>query len=172
MRIAAVVVAITLAVLGLFAERRATQCGGGLMDPDLPYGLRADWFNGRFWLTDSEGWGVIAPPFELEIEGDAELSVRGVRRYLTDLRSVVAEVELKSGDLALIAVDRPHKSTRVSRLEPGALRTRAGADMDSIHWIDVRSRNCFFGMFWFVRVLLVTGIVGMLVLALRTKRKE
>jgi len=172
MRIGAVIVAVTLALLGLFAERRATQCGGGLMEPDLPYGLRADWFNGRFWLTDSEGWGVIAPPVELEIKDDADLSVLWVRRYSTDLRGVVAEVELESGDLVLIAVDGPPESIQVSRLEPGALRTRAGSDIESIRWVDVRSGDCFFGMFWFLRILLVTGIAGAIVLALRSKRKE
>ena len=45
-------IVIALVVGGFLVEKQATSCGGGLVDSRLPYDLRADWFNGGFWLTD------------------------------------------------------------------------------------------------------------------------
>jgi|GEM_PF-6169046 len=170
MRIAAAVVVVLLLLSGVLVERRACQCGGGILSTSLPDGFRADWFNGTFWLTDTDGWGVIAPPAELEVTGGTNLSVRRVRRYTVD-RGLVAEVELASGDVTLVAVEGPADSISMSRLAPEDLRRRADSDTRSIRWLDVRPESCLFGLFWAVRAAFVVGIVGALGVALRSRTK-
>lgn len=171
MRVAATIAIAALLAVGFFVEKRASLCGAGWLPSELPYGLRADWFNGRFWLIDAEGWGVIAPPVELEVGSD-DLPVRWLRRYTTE-HGFIAEVALESGEVAYVAVDRPAGGSgiRKTSLEPAALQQRVGSDLDSICWIDVRPASCFFGMFWGARALVAGGIVGSLLVALRSGRQ-
>lgn len=170
MRVPAVIAVIALVMIGILVERRASLCGAGLLPASLPYGLQADWFNGTFWLTDAEGWGVIAPPVELEMSSEPELPVRWVHRYTTE-HGFIAEVALESGEVAYIALERPAGLIRMTRLTPETLQQRAGTDVGSICWVDVRPRSCFFGMFWAARALVIAGLAGVLAVALRSSRK-
>jgi hypothetical protein len=171
MRAAAAVALLTLVLAGFFVERRASLCGAGLLPTNLPYGLHADWFNGTFWLTDSEGWGVIAPPVELEVSGEADLPVRWMNRYTTE-HGFIAEVALESGETTFVALERPvGSSIRKTRLTPEALQQRAGAKIDGLCWVDVRPRSCFFGMFWAARVLVAAALAGVVVVAIRSGKR-
>lgn len=171
MRAAAAVAILVFLLAGVFVERRASSCGAGWLPTNLPYGLHADWFNGTFWLTDSEGWGVIAPPVDLEVSGEADLPVRWMTRYTTD-DGFVAEVALESGETTFVALERPTGSSiRKTRLTPERLQQRVGAEIDGLRWVDVRPPSCFFGMFWPARALVAAGLAGGVVVLLRSGKR-
>ena len=171
MKVAAAIVAIAMLFSCALVERRACECGGGLLATRLPFGLQADWFNGTFWINDADDFGVIAPPVELQLSGGEELSVRRVRRY-TEESGLIVEVELVSGDTALVDIVGAGKSIRISRLAPEALRKRAGTDVAALNWVDVRPESCFAGLYWVVRTMFAAGFVGALGVMLRSIRKR
>ena len=157
---------VALLLLGLIFEKRASLCGEGWLPVDLPYDLRGDWFLGRFYLTDAEWGTVIVSVAALEAKGDAYLRVRSVNRYTLE-HGFIAEVALDSGELAYVALERPAGSPiQKRRLTPEALQQRAGVEVESIRWVDVRPKSCFFGLFWPVRGLVLVGFAVALIFAL------
>ena len=157
---------VVLLLLGLIFEKRASLCGEGWLPVNLPYDLRGQWFLGKFKLKDAERSTVIMSVAALEAKGDAYLRVRSVNRYTLE-HGFIAEVALDSGELAYVALERPAGSPiQKRRLTPEALERRAGTDVESICWVDVRPRSCFYGEFWRMRGVIVVGLAMALTFAL------
>ena len=160
---------VVLLLLGLIFEKRASRCGAGWLpvNLNLPYDLRAEWSADTFGLEDVEGRGVIGAVDVLPGKGEAEREImRSVNRYTLE-HGFIAEVVLWSGELAYVALDRPAGSAiQKRRLTPEALQQRAGTDVESIRWVDVRLRSCFYQAFWPVRVVIVVGLAMTLTFAL------
>jgi hypothetical protein len=153
-------------LVGAFIERRASLCGAGLFSTELPYGLKAEWFNGTFWLTDSDGWGVVAPPVDLDIGEESDLHVQRVNRYTID-HGFVIEVVLDSGESAFLSISASGpEAIRISRLEPGAL------DIKELPWTSVLPRSCFYGRVGVARVPTVLVLLSGLLLLLRSRREN
>jgi len=168
--VVAVAIAVALLAAGFWVERRATSCGAGLVDTHLPYDLRADWFNGGFWLTDAEGWGVVAPPGDLELSSGAVLEVERIERYTRE-RGFVVEVTLASGDHALISFEGSTRATPRPRLVESSQLDGVYALREHSPWTAVDPGSCFYGRFGVVRALVATGLVGLVVVAWRARWK-
>ena len=169
-RVVTAVVGVSLVLIGFAVERRASLCGVGYLPVHLPYDLTVDWSFGIFRLTSAEGLRVIGPLVEPEGEGEGDLFVRWVSRYTVE-HGFIAEVVLESGELAYFALERQVGSAiEEQRLRPGELRQRAGTDIESIPWVDVRPLSCFFGQFWPARALVLVGLAVALIFAIRPTR--
>lgn len=161
--ISTVMLAIVLLVLGVWVEMRAVSCGASCFDARLPHGLRADWFNGGFWLTDAEGWGVVTPPIRLELRDGVLLEVKRIEGYTREMGFVV-EVLLTSGEHVLISFE---DSTALSP----KFFTRDSTAIDDFRskpsWRRVDPGSCFYGRFSVARALIVTSFLALMVLAFR-----
>ena len=160
---------VVLLLLGLIFEKRASRCGEGWLpvNLNLPYDLRAEWRGDTFGLEDVEGRDVIGSVDVLPGKGEAEREImRSVNRYTLE-HGFIAEVVLWSGELAYVALDRPAGSAiQKRRLTLEALEQRAGTDVESIRWVDVRLRSCFYQAFWPMRVVIIIGLAMTLTFAL------
>jgi hypothetical protein len=161
----AATIAVALLTAGFWVERKAVSCGAGLVDARLPYNLRADWFNGGFWLTDAEGWGVLAPPGEVELRNGQMLAVDRVARY-TRMRGFVVEVATPSGGKVLISFDgstgtplRP----RLLELKPKGLNEL----VERSSWISVDPGSCLYGRFGTARAFVAIGLLILIAAELR-----
>lgn len=163
MKALAAILAILSLLAAAFVERRAGLCGQGLLRPDLPYGLRTDWFNGMFWLVDSEGWGVVAPPVELRIGSESLLQIERVNRYALG-STFVLEVSLQSGGVSLLSIDGFQGSITTS-----LLHVPDDSYVENLAWVDVDPASCFFGRPWVPRSLVLGGLTLAALLALRSK---
>lgn len=172
MRVLAIIAIAGFLVLGFLAEKRMSLCGAGVFPVHLPYDFRVDTVGGKFWLTNQDGWGVLATGAEYEI-GGLEISVEWLRRYTTE-HGFVVEVELEDGETAYIELGPPVEGSWAQRalLTPAELRKRAGADLDSISWVGLHPMNCFGGAYRLVRFLIAAGLVGSLVIAFRPPKSR
>lgn len=142
---------IALVVSATFFERRAIACGEGIVGRSLPYGLRADWFNGGLWLTDAEGWAVVAPSWRLETKNGPALEVARIARITSD-RELVIDVRLRSGERVHLSFAGSTSNARVvQRLLPDQI------PQDAV-WDSVDGASCFYGHFWFLRCAAAAGI--------------
>lgn len=153
-----------IVLAGFWIENKATGCGAGLVDADFPHDLRVDWFNGGFWLTDREGWGVVAPPGEVKLSDGTTVGVERIERY-TQEHGFVVEVALPSGQRALMSFEGATGSTlRPRLLESGQLddplRNRSS-------WTEVDPGSCFYGRFGVARAVTVMSILLLIAVGLR-----
>ncbi len=158
MRLVAAAIAIALLAAALWMERKATSCGAGLVETRLPHSLRAQWFNGGLWLTDAEGWGVIAPPGKLELSDGMVVQVDRIERY-TQEHGFVVEVTLGSGAKALVSFAGTTGSPlRPKLVEPGQ---QDGTDVSrgASSWTSVGPSSCLYGRFGVARALIGAGIL-------------
>lgn len=162
---AAVLMAVALLAAGFWVEQRASVCGAGAVQRALPYDLRADWFNGGFWLTDADGWGVVAPPGDLELSNGEILDVERIEGY-TPERGFVAEVALATGDRALITFEGSPPATPRPRLVES---DQLGHLQDDPSWTSVDPGSCLYGRFGVARALVAAGLAGLAVVVWRRR---
>ncbi len=148
------------------------MCGAGLFATELPYGIKADWFNGMFWLTDSEGWGVVAPPVEMNIGDESALRVQRVNRYAVG-KNLLVEVMLESGEPALVSLEHGvGGAIHASLIEADAFRRQTGSDIEALPWVSVDPQSCLYGRAWVGRIIVSLGLLSALALALRSRRRR
>lgn len=168
--LAAVSMAVALLAAGFWVEQRASTCGAGIVQRTLPHDLRAAWFNGGFWLTDAEGWGVVAPPGDLELSTGEVLKAERIEGYTPEW-GLIAEVVLVGGDRVLItfagSTHAPLRPRIVDSSQPRGL----GALHGDSSWTSVSPGNCLYGRFGVARALVAAGFAGLAVVAWRAWAK-
>lgn len=169
--LAAVSIAVALLAAGFWVEQRASTCGAGVVQRALPHDLRADWFNGGFWLTDPEGWGVVAPPGDLELSSGEVLKVERIEGY-TPERGFIAEVVLASGDRALITFEGSTRAPLRPRLVELSQLGGLDALQDDPSWASVDPGSCLYGRFGVARALVAAGLAGLVVVAWRARPRR
>ena len=171
-RLAALAIAVALlAAAGFWVEQRASTCGAGVVQRDLPYDLRADWFNGGFWLTDAEGWGVVAPPGDLELSSGEVLKVERIEGYTLE-RGFIAEVVLASGELALITFEGSIRTPLRPRLLELSKLGGLDSAQDDPSWTSVDPGSCLYGRFGVARALVAAGLAGLAIVAWRVRPRR
>jgi hypothetical protein len=169
--LAALSIAVALLAAGFWVEHRASTCGAGVVQRALPHDLRADWFNGGFWLTDAEGWGVVAPPGDLELSSGEVLKLERIEGY-TPERGFIAEVVLASGDLALITFEGSTRAPLRPRLVELSELGGLDALQDDPSWTSVDPGSCLYGRFGVARALVAAGLAGLAVMTWRAPRRR
>lgn len=170
-RLAAVSIAVALLAVGFWVEKRASTCGAGVVQRGLPYGLQADWFNGGVWLVDAEGWGVVAPPGDLNLSSGEVIEIERLEGYASKPDFIV-EVILRGGDRALItfagsthALLRPHlvDSSQIGGVD---------ALQDEPSWTSLDPRSCLYGRFAAARALIGAGLAWVVVVGWRARPRK
>jgi hypothetical protein len=167
----AVSMAVALLAAGFWVEQRASTCGAGVVQRALPHDLRADWFNGGFWLTDQKGWGVVAPPGDLELSSGEVIKVERIEGY-TPERGFVAEVVLARGDRALITFEDSTRAPLRPRLVESSKLGGPDALEDDPSWRSVDPGSCLYGRFGVARALVAAGFAGLAVVAWRARPRR
>ena len=170
--LAAVLVALALLTAGFWVEQRASVCGAGVVQRALSHDLRADWFNGGFWLTDADGWGVVcATRRVLELSSGEVLNVERIEGY-TPERGFVAEVVLANGDRALITFAGSTRGPLRARLVESSQLGDLDALRDDPSWVSVDPGSCLYGRFRVARALVAAALAGLAVVAWRARLRR
>jgi hypothetical protein len=158
----ATLIALVAVLAGI--ERLATPCGASWFQPALPYDLRAHWMKAVFWITDAEGWGVVAPPSVIDLPEGRVLHVKQIQRYTLGPELIV-EVRLESGDLAWISF----AGSTVGTLKKSVVELTP-EQVQRLQWVDKVDPGCFYWKFvaWRVAAVAIAGVA--VAIALRAGR--
>lgn len=170
MRVGALCMTLVLAVVAIRIEEQAWSCGAGIFGRSLQYGIQPNWFNGTFWLEDSRGWGVVAPPGDVETASGETLDVDHVTRY-TPEHGLLVELALASGNLVTISFAGSSESSLHKEVVRVADMLGAQALQADLRWIAVDPRNCFYGRFAVVRAVIGASLLVAIVALLRGHEK-
>lgn len=135
-----------------YVEKQAIECGDGIFQLDLPFGLKAEWFNGHFWLLDSEGWGIIGLPGEVALQDGDRIDLLRVSSYSASDRHMLLRVDLVGGrELEL--------SLKKEDVHRAVVLSRAKDDSNQVgNWVRVRPEDCNPYKIW--RVVLLAGVAA------------
>ena len=161
MKMLSAIAMVLCLVASVYVEFASRSCGAGLTPTTVGQSFRLKWFNGTPWLTDAEGWGVVAPPGTISLSSGSDLAVSRIVGYSIAAPTFVAaiaptgqlsllEIAEGGGDRAVTIVQRP-----VDRLSQYAAR----AD-----WVPLGPSDCCYGWFGRVKLVLLLAFFGALVM--------
>lgn len=164
MKLVAIATPILIVLIGSFVEMRAYSCGAGWVPTQLDADLRGDWFNGMFWIVDSDGFGVIAPPVDLRVEGQEDLNVRSVNGYAKYTTGLVVDLQLDRETPERVVIGGNARDPRSDDRRPFrvSLEQLSESHSQELEWISVKPKDCLFGLFWPSRTLVLLSVLGLL----------
>jgi len=112
--------------------------------------------NGRFFLRDPDGWGIVWPPGDVWVPDGMMLRGRRISRYLVRGETVFVDLELESGMTVTLRVDPPLPGDWGGRL------TLRGGDFPAsgdAGWIRP-TPGCPYGRFSILRSFGLLGLLG------------
>ncbi len=143
---------VIIALLGyiFLLENRAVYCGSGWYSPELPFGVKPDWFDGIIWLVDSDGFGLITPAIcQAPSESDKfktsnwnEVTVNKILAYSYGT-AVYVKVETSHPLVQYAVIDQPNPTRdKIKLFSKNEFVQYLNNSTNDLIWIPVDVKDC------------------------------